>query len=79
MGYVECRDTDLETGFEKIAIFTDAEESPLHLARQLSNGQWTSKLGALEDIEHDLHGLEGLAYGRVAVVMKRIIASSGQC
>lgn len=40
--------------------------------RQLPDGKWTSKLGALEDIEHDrLDALEGDDYGRVVAYMKR--------
>lgn len=34
--------------------------------------RWTSKLGNLEDIEHNsLEGLYGHTYGSVAVIMKR--------
>lgn len=33
--------------------------------------RWTSKLGELEDIEHDLTDLEGAAYGKVVLLMKR--------
>ena len=70
LGFVVCQDEDLETGFEKIAIFAD-DEVPQHAARQLANGRWTSKLGELEDIEHALHDLEGVEYGKVLVLMRR--------
>jgi hypothetical protein len=33
---------------------------------------WTSKLGRIEDIEHELNGLEGQEYGTVKQFMKRI-------
>ena len=52
-------------------MFADDQGTPLHAARQLPNGRWTSKLGELEDIEHVLHDLEGAAYGSVVLVMKR--------
>ena len=42
-----------------------------HPARQLPDGRWTSKLGELEDIEHELHDLTGTEYGTVALLMKR--------
>lgn len=72
-GYLPCDIAELENGFEKIAIYVDAEGMPSHAARQLPSGKWTSKLGKLEDIEHDtLTALEGDAYGTVALVMKRI-------
>ncbi len=42
------------------------------MARQLPNGDWTSKLGAEEDIVHrELRALEGDLYGTVAQVMAR--------
>jgi len=44
---------------------------PTHAARQLENGRWTSKLGELEDIEHDLHHLASGAYGAVVQILKR--------
>jgi hypothetical protein len=71
LGYIVCNDNGLEIGFEKIALYhLDGEY--MHAARQLPNGRWTSKLGFLEDIEHDtLSGLEDGEYGVVKCVMKR--------
>ncbi len=68
--YQECSNEDLEAGFEKIALFADGP-LPLHAARQLPNGRWTSKLGKGEDIEHELRDLEGDFYGKVVLFMKR--------
>jgi hypothetical protein len=61
----------LESGFEKVALFVDARGVPTHAARQLPTGLWTSKLGEWEDIEHELHTLEGDVYGTVALLLKR--------
>jgi hypothetical protein len=59
-------------GYEKIAIFA-VDEVPTHVARQLDNGRWTSKLGTLADIDHaDLRCLENGEYGIVVRVMRRI-------
>ncbi|MBI1830893.1 MAG: hypothetical protein HYR84_05505 [Planctomycetes bacterium] len=69
--YQPCESEELESGFEKVALFADVHGNPTHAARQLPNGRWTSKLGKAEDIEHDLHDLEGEIYGRVVLVMKR--------
>ena len=74
-GYEPCGDGSLEAGCEKIAIYAK-NGSATHAARQLENGQWTSKLGKLEDIVHstpeelqgELHG----EYGWVAVFMIRL-------
>lgn len=71
LGFTECASAEPEEGFEKVAIFIDANGIPSHAARQLPNGRWTSKLGRLEDIEHSLVDLEGDCYGRVAAVMRR--------
>ncbi len=48
----EIRNLDLETDFEKVAIFCNVDGEPTHAARQLPSGMWTSKLGDWEDIEH---------------------------
>jgi hypothetical protein len=76
-GFVECgMNGDLEPGFEKVALFIDHRQEFSHAARQLPSGEWTSKLGALHDIEHErLTDLEGppQAYGTVALFLKRPI------
>jgi hypothetical protein len=71
LGYAACEGEGPEAGYEKIALFADAEGRPTHAARQLPGGRWTSKLGIAEDIEHGLHDLEGAIYGAVVLVMKR--------
>ena len=73
LGYAPCDNADLEAGFEKIALFVDADEIPSHAARQLPSGAWTSKLGEWEDIEHNTLGkLEGAeAYGKAICFLKR--------
>ena len=70
-GYVAGADETLESGVEKVALFVDADGMPTHAARQLPSGRWASKLGKLEDIEHDLRAMEGDIYGAVALVLKR--------
>jgi hypothetical protein len=61
----------LEPGFEKVALFADSTGKPANASRQLPSGAWTSKLGNAEDIEHELHALEGEIYGVVALLLKR--------
>jgi hypothetical protein len=77
LGFVMCAAEGLEPGFEKIAVFADDQGTPTHAARQLPTGQWTSKLGQLEDIQHSLHDLTGNEYGTVALIMKRAFTTSG--
>jgi len=72
LGYELCDSDQWEDGFEKIAIYADAEGNPTHAARQLPSGQWTSKIGRGIDIEHDtLDGLSGILYGTPIRFLKR--------
>jgi hypothetical protein len=73
LGFADCAGEHPEPGFEKVAIFTDDLGVPTHAGRQLPTGRWTSKLGQLEDIEHDLHDLTGAEYGTVALILKRTL------
>ncbi len=74
LGFLPCEGVELERGFEKLAIYSEPDGTPTHVARQLPDGRWTSKLGNLEDIEHDdLECLHGDPYGGVAVILKRAL------
>ena len=75
LGFKLCENDFLEHGFHKIAIFENASGAS-HVARQLPDGSWTSKLGSQVDIQHNLK--EDLkndpfleTYGRVSVLMKK--------
>lgn len=77
LGYESCESQELEPPYEKVAIYVGANGRPTHAARQLSSGFWTSKLGRLEDIEHEtLAGFEGQPYGSIAHIMRRRLLSS---
>ena len=76
-GYEPCTDGALEDSIEKIALY-GVEDVFMHVARQLPNGRWTSKLGASYDIEHELEVLTssanaggGVQYGEVVAFMAR--------
>lgn len=70
IGYTRSADADLESGFEKVALYAIAGQ-PKHAARQLADGSWSSKLGKYIDIAHSLNGLEGTVYGQVVGFLKR--------
>lgn len=71
LGYFECPNGDQEVGFQKIAIYGSGFMYT-HVARQLPDGKWTSKLGQLEDITHSTpEALAGSDYGDVVQFMKR--------
>lgn len=76
LGYMRCDNGAHEPGVEKIALYAareaDGTLSPTHAARQLENGNWTSKLGDLEDIEHRrLDSLENDIYGKAVIFLQR--------
>lgn len=70
-GYRPCRSARLEKGFEKVAIYAKGRE-PTHVAKQLEDGRWKSKLGPEEDIVHNsLENLQGPCYGKAVKFLKR--------
>lgn len=72
LGYEICDSRLLEDGFEKVALYVDDNQQPTHMARQLSSGMWTSKLGEAWDItHHTLEGIENSIYGSVALILRR--------
>jgi len=69
--YIVCDDGEAEPGYEKIAIYWNADGFR-HVARQLADGQWTSKLGEAKDIAHpSLDDLTGDYYGEPVRFMRR--------
>lgn len=74
LGYAPCDSEDWEPGFEKVAIYGALNGQPSHMARQLPDGGWTSKLGESVDIRHDdAWNLEGAVYGTRLRVLRRPI------
>lgn len=71
LGFELCEDGQLEEGYEKLAIYGSEFGRPKHVAIQLSDGTWSSKLGKLQDINHELLGLEVKEYSQVQRFMKR--------
>jgi hypothetical protein len=70
--YEPCADGDQEDGYEKVVLYVNAQGQPTHAARQLPSGSWTSKLGRLEDIEHNqIDGVSGDLYGTAMFFLKR--------
>lgn len=78
LGYAVCGNGALDDRFEKLAIYVRSGQFQ-HVALQLADGKWTSKLGELEDIEHDseqdIEGNCSDCYGAVHTFMRRPRAS----
>jgi hypothetical protein len=73
-GFERCNNGDLEDGYEKIAIYTKGRKF-CHVARQVPDGRWESKLGTLDDVIHGLEAVEGQLYGAATIFMRRTIAN----
>lgn len=74
IGYERCAGGEPEDGFEKVALYIDDNGSWQHAAKQLPNGQWSSKLGEWEDVMHQSpHCFGDTEYGKVAYYMRRRI------
>ena len=70
-----CSDCDVENGYGKVALYAQGSVYT-HAARQLHSGKWTSKLGRLEDIEHDTpYDVAGGVYGEVTCFLRRWIGT----
>ena len=70
-GFEVCEQNFIEPGYEKIALYAFIGQFT-HVARQLEDGRWTSKLGNQETITHpSLANLSGGFYGNVHCIMRR--------
>lgn len=71
LGFEACDGAESDPGFEKVAIYGN-NLFYTHAARQLPTGKWTSKLGKLEDIEHETPDVvAGGVYGEVVGIMRQ--------
>jgi hypothetical protein len=72
-GYEKCDNCIMENGYKKVAIYAKPD-GPTHAAFQLASGKWSSKVGGLEDIEHNtVKELEGNRYGEAILFLKKKI------
>ena len=72
-GFSVCEDDAPEPDYEKIAMYAFVGQFT-HVARQLYDGRWTSKLGNREVISHPSPAnLSAGLYGNVHCIMRRPI------
>lgn len=75
LGFRSCQSRELEDGIEKIAVLVHDDGEFSHVALQLIDGWWSSKLGVYEDISHASveHLFDGrpLKYGENVRYMSR--------
>ena len=73
LGFAQCRDSSLEDGYEKVALYEKQGEW-MHAALQTPNGRWRSKMGHGPVIEHlSPESLSGGMYGNPTVNMRRAL------
>ncbi len=70
MGYVICFSEIYEENYDKVVVYGDSE-GPTHLAKQLDKKYWSSKIGDMEDVKHELKTFENSRYGNIKLFMKR--------
>jgi len=72
LGYSKCEHLNHEGDADQVAIYVDPSGIPRHASRRLGNGNWTSKLGDFEDVEHpDVNGVCCDSYGETVIVLCR--------
>jgi hypothetical protein len=77
-GYELCDNGEREEGFEKLALYQDADGEFSHVARQKADGVWTSKLGVYDDIDHFSPQCLVADYGVIKQYLKRPIRNKSQ-
>ena len=70
-GWEETPNREVETGYKKIALYTNNSGTPRHAARLLDSGLWTSKIGKHIDISHTESCLSGQIYGEIEKIFKK--------
>ncbi|SRR6266498_3617854 len=72
LGYELCKTGKRERGFEKVVLYVDANDAPKHMARELGDGVWYSKLGDEQDIRHHtFDAVENQIYGVAQYFMRK--------
>ena len=71
LGYEPCENGEREPGWQKVVIYAN-DEGPQHMARQLEDGRWTSKMGDNVDLTHaTVEGVAGEDYGMPVQYLRR--------
>ena len=73
LGYEQCNDGIPEEGYQKVALYEIQSEFQ-HVAVQMPNGRWRSKMGQGPVIEHrNPESLSGGMYGDATAYMRRAL------
>lgn len=78
-GFEKCDTGEHEEGYEKVAIYVNESNVPQHLARDIGDGRWQSKLGDLQDIhQHTLEAVEIESYGKAKYFMRKRLKAEAE-
>jgi hypothetical protein len=69
LSYTVCENGELEENTEKVALF-EQDNVWAHVAKQCSDGSWSSKIDYFEDVNHTIDDVVAV-YGSQPVFMKR--------
>lgn len=75
--FEQCQSGDPEEGYEKVAIFHNGGLFT-HVAAIVEFDSAKSKLGEYEDISHPLRKMEGGAYGKILIYLRRPLKFAGE-
>ncbi len=75
-GWKSCANGNFERRYEKVVIFEN-NGVPTHLAKQIRDGRWVSKIGRWDDIKHTLEAVGGGDYGQPAVFLRKRLKRRG--
>jgi len=78
LGFEVCASGEHEAGYEKVALYVNENDEPKHMARELGDGVWYSKLGDEQDIrQHTLTAIENDRYGTAAYYLRKPLPDKG--
>ena len=72
LGYKKCKSRKYNPKFERVVLYVDNNDVPTHMARELGDGIWYSKLGNEQDIrQHTFDAVENQIYGTAKYFMRK--------
>ena len=79
LGFEQCQDSSLESGYEKVALY-EVRGVWTHAAVQMGGGHWRSKVWVGPVIEHlSPESISGGIYGNPTIYMRRARNATATC
>jgi len=71
LGFHQTNFAKYQIDYERIALFSIDNNECSHLARQIDEDKWTSKLGSSYDVNHSIKSIENGIYGNAVIFLER--------